>query len=177
MATSTARVPPSARWTSFDSWDYNGMKERLESFMSTLNKSTLVQHAEQVMGQKFSISEPFSAGQYWACFELIAANGSLIIARVRLPRHPDSTDAVSEQSELYSITCEVATMAFLQEKVTTVPFPCLYAYAGPGSQWAVDAGATYMLIEGFYGNTLQDIQFDICQLPVRFSLNSLKTCQ
>ena len=146
------------------------MKERLETFMSTLNKSILVQHAEHVIGQKFSISEPFSAGQYWVCFELISADGSLVIARVRLPRHPDSTDAVTEQSEIYSITCEVATMTFLREKVTTVPFPCLYVYAGPGSQWAVDAGAAYMLIEGFYGNTIQDIQFDICQLPVRVPL-------
>ena len=174
--TTTAKVPPSARWTSYNDWDYNGMKERLETFMSTLNKSTLVRHAELVMGQKVSISEPFSAGQYWACFELIAADGSLIIARVRLPRHPNNTDAVNEQSELYSITCEVATMMFLRGKVTTVPFPRLYTYAGPESQWAADAGAIYMLIEGFYGNTLQDVQFDICQLPVRGSFRPFKLC-
>lgn len=177
MATGTTKVPPSARWTSYDSWNYNGMKERLEMFMSTLNKSTLVQHAEHVMGQKYSISEPFSAGEYWACFELIAEDGNLVIARVRLPRHPDSADAVNEQSELYSITCEIATMNFLREKVTTVPFPSLYAYAGPGSQWATDAGAIYMLIEGFYGNTLLDIQFDICSLPVRFIFRISKSCQ
>lgn len=166
MATSTAKVRPSARWTSYDGWDYNGMKERLDAFMSTLNKSALVQHAEHVIGQKFSISEPFSAGQYWACFELVGADGTLVIARVRLPRHPaNSSDSVNEQSELYSITCEVATMTFLRENVSTVPFPCLYAYAGPGSQWATSAGAIYMLIEGFYGNTLQDVQWDIYELP------------
>lgn len=175
-ATSTSKVPPSMRWKSYDDWNYNGMKERLERFMSKLNKSTLVQHAEHVMGKNFSISEPFSAGQYWACFELIAADDSLIIARVRLPRHPNSTNAVDEQSESYSITCEVATMNFLCENLTTVPFPRLYAYAGPGSQWAADAGATYMLIEGFYGNTLQDVQFDICQLPVGGSFCSLRLC-
>lgn len=116
--------------------------------MTTLNKSTLVRHAELAMGQKVSISEPFSAGQYWACFELIAADGSLIIARVQLLRHLNNTDAVNEQSELYSITCEVATMMFLHGKVATIPFPRLYAYASPGSHWAADAGAIYMLIEG-----------------------------
>ncbi|MCJ1466191.1 hypothetical protein MMC07_004810 [Pseudocyphellaria aurata] len=134
--------------------------------MSTLNKSALVQHAEHVMGQKFSISEPFSAGQYWACFELVGADDTLVIARVRLPRHPDSSaDAINEQSELHSITCEVATMTFLRETVSTVRFPCLYAYAGPGSQWATSAGAIHMLIEGFHGNTFQDVQWDIYELP------------
>jgi hypothetical protein len=27
-------VPPSAGWTSYDGWDYNGMKERLERFIT-----------------------------------------------------------------------------------------------------------------------------------------------
>jgi hypothetical protein len=152
------------------------MKEQLETFITTLNKSTLVRHAELIIGQKVSISEPFSAGQYWVRFELIAADGSLIIARVRLPRHPNNTDTVDEQSELYSITCEAVTMMFLHGKATSVPFPRLYTYAGPGSQWAADAGAIYMLIEGFYGNILQDVQFDICQLPVRGFIRPFKLC-
>lgn len=67
-------------------------------------------------------------------------------------------------------------MMFLREKISTVPLPRLYTYAGPGSQWAVDAGAVYMLIEGFYGNTLQDIQFDICELPVKSYLDPFKSC-
>lgn len=133
--------------------------------------------AEHVMGQNFSISESFSAGQYWACFELISVDGSLIIAHVRLPRHSDSTGVVSEQSELYFITCDVATMNFLRESITTVPVPRLYAYAGPGSQWTLNAGAAHVLIEGFYGNTLQDVQFDICQLPVRCFFCSIKSCK
>lgn len=85
------------------------MKERLEPFMSTLNKSVLVQHAEHVMGRNFSISEPFAGGQNWACFELNAADGGVVIVRVRLSKHPDSADAANEQSELYSIIYEVAT--------------------------------------------------------------------
>ncbi|CAI6336591.1 unnamed protein product [Periconia digitata] len=56
-------------------------------------------------------------------------------------------------------------MKFLQNNATTVPTPKLYAYEPPGSQQAVDVGACYMLIEGFYGNTLQDVKFDICDLP------------
>jgi hypothetical protein len=160
-------VPPSAGWTSYDGWDYNGMKERLERCMSIINKSSLVEHTQLIIGQPVSISEAFSAGQFWCCFELLAVDGRLIIARVRLPRHPDSTDSAIEHSELYSIECEVAQMKFLHENVTGVPFPKLYAYEGPGSRRAANVGAAYMLIEGFYGNTMQDVQFDICELPVR----------
>jgi hypothetical protein len=144
--------------------------------MSTLSKSILVRHAELVMCQPVSISEPFSAGQNWPCFELIVADSSLVIARVRLPKKLNSTDSVNEQSVLYSISCEVATMIFLGEKITTIPLPRLHTYAGPGSQRAVDAGAVYMLIRGFYGNTLQEIKFDICELPVRRSLDLFRSC-
>ncbi|KFY16084.1 hypothetical protein V492_01576 [Pseudogymnoascus sp. VKM F-4246] len=56
-------------------------------------------------------------------------------------------------------------MGFLCENVTGVPFPTLYAFEGPESERATEAGAMYMLIEGFYGNTLQDVQFNICDLP------------
>lgn len=161
MATVPKNVPPRA------SWDYNGMTERLERFMSIINKSSLVEHTQLIIGQPVSISEAFSAGQFWCCFELLAGDGRLIIARVRLPRLPDSTDSANEHSELYSIECEVATMKFFHENVTGVPFPRLYAYEGPGSQRAANVGAVYMLIEGFYGNTMQDVQFNICELPVR----------
>jgi hypothetical protein len=35
-----------------------------------------------------------------------------------------------------------------------------------------DVGATYMFIEGFYGNSMQDVKYNICELPVRLSLYS-----
>ncbi|TAQ84345.1 hypothetical protein B7494_g7333 [Chlorociboria aeruginascens] len=130
-------VPLSAAWTSYDGWDYNGMKERRERFMTV--------------------------------------DGRLNIAQMQLPRHPDSTGNANEYSELYSIDCEVATMRFLHENVTGVPFPRLYAYEGPGSQRAANVGVAYMLIEGFYGNTMQDVQFNICELPVRPSSYSSHT--
>ncbi|KAJ8127251.1 hypothetical protein O1611_g6386 [Lasiodiplodia mahajangana] len=57
-------------------------------------------------------------------------------------------------------------MEFLRANVRTVPLPKLYAYEAPGSVRAINAGATYMLIEGFYGNSLQDIEHSIYNLPV-----------
>jgi hypothetical protein len=164
--TATLKIPPSARWESFEGWGYNGMKQRLEKFMDTINKTALLEHVERDSGKIAKMSESFSAGQYWCCFEFILDDYSLIIARVRLPRHPDSDENITEDSELYAIQCEVATMQFLQNKVTTIPTPKLYAYEPPGSQQAVTVGAGYMLIEGFYSNTLQDVKFDICDLPV-----------
>lgn len=160
------RLPPSARWTSFDGWDYNGMKERLDELLTKLNKSALIRHAERIKGRAFTMSKPFSAGQYWICFELIADDGSLVIARVRLPRHPDTPSTISEEDELYSIACEVSTMQLVQQRLSTITIPRVYAYEGPGSLLAVEAGAVYMLLEGFYGNTLQDVAFDMCSLPV-----------
>ncbi|KAK4104232.1 hypothetical protein N658DRAFT_565110 [Parathielavia hyrcaniae] len=129
-------------------------------------ETVLVRHAELITGQKFSISKPFSAGQYWLCLELVEADGSLIIARVRLPRHPDMPSAASDEDELYSIACEVVTMQFVRRKLPAVTVPHVYAYEGPGSQRAADSGAMYMLLEGFYGNTLQDVAPDMCRLPV-----------
>ncbi|KFY00234.1 hypothetical protein O988_03428 [Pseudogymnoascus sp. VKM F-3808] len=134
--------------------------------MATINKPALLKHSQALIGHPVTISEAFSAGQYWCCFELVIADGRLMITRVRLPRHPDSTDSAHDDSEQYSIQCEVATMEFLHENVTGVPFPKLYVYEGPGSQRAADVGATYMLIEGFYGNSMQDVQFNICELPI-----------
>lgn len=161
------RFPPSTRWSSFEGWDYNGMKQRLEGLLAKLDKSVLLRHAELIKGQKISMSEPFSAGQYWICFEMVAEDDSLIIARVRLPRHPDTPPTVNEKDEQYSMSCEVSTMRFVRQKLSTVAVPRVYAYEGPGSELAADAGAIYMLIEGFYGNTLQDVAPDLCSLSVR----------
>ncbi|KAK3682840.1 hypothetical protein B0T22DRAFT_502042 [Podospora appendiculata] len=144
---------PSKRWTSFDGWDYNGMRERLQAALDNIDRPALLRHAERIKGQKI-------------CFEMIAEDGSLVIARVRLPRHPDVPATVREEDEAYGITCEIATMEFVRQRLSAIPIPCLYAYEGPGSQLAADVGATYMLLEGFYGNTLQDVEFDICNLPV-----------
>jgi hypothetical protein len=57
-------------------------------------------------------------------------------------------------------------MAFLRHNAPTVPLPTLYAFEGPGSPRAVKAGAPYMLIEGFYGNSLQDVAQSVYNLPV-----------
>jgi hypothetical protein len=143
------------------------MKERLEAAINSINKAALIQHAEKIKGQKVRMSQPFSAGQYWICFELIAEDESLIIARLRLPRHPDAPPMVDEDDEAYAIKCEVATMDFIRQRLPGVPIPELHAYEGPRSQRAIDAGAVYMPLEGFLGNTLQDIESDICNLSVR----------
>jgi len=99
---------------------------------------------------------------------MIAEDGSLVIARVRLPRYPDTPPTISEEDEQYSIAYEVATIAFIRQKVPAITLPQICSYKGPGSQLAADAGAIYMLLEGFYGNTLQDIEPDLCNLSVRF---------
>ncbi|KAI1127359.1 hypothetical protein F5Y10DRAFT_242859 [Nemania abortiva] len=157
---------PSRRWASFDGWDYNGMKERLQTALGQIDKRALVRHAERIKGQKLTVSQPFSAGQYWICFEMVAEDKSLVIARVRLPRHPDVPVTVTEEDEAYAIACEVATMEFVRQRLSAVSLPCVYAYERAGSQLAADAGAPYMLLEGFYGNTLQDVEFDICNLHI-----------
>ncbi|KAI0856613.1 hypothetical protein F4860DRAFT_528946 [Xylaria cubensis] len=89
---------------------------------------------------------------------------SLVIARVRLPRHPNIPVTVTEEDEAYTITCEVATMEFIRKRLSAVSLPHVYAYEGVGSQLAAYVGAPYMLLEGFYGNTLRDVEFDICNL-------------
>ncbi|KAJ2892886.1 hypothetical protein MKZ38_009264 [Zalerion maritima] len=165
-AAKTSRAPPSTRWTSFDGWDYNGMKERLQGLLAKIDKSVLVRHAELIKGQKVTMSQPFSAGQHWICFEMIAEDGSLVIARVRLPRHPNTPPTVTEEDELYAIACEVATMKFVRQSLSTITIPRVYAYEGPGSQLAAEAGAIYMLLEGFYGNTLHNVVSDMCNLSV-----------
>lgn len=116
------------------------------------------------------MSQPFSAGQYWVCFELVAQDGSVVIARVRLPRHPDTPLHVTEHDETYSIACEIETMRFIREKLPGLPLPEVYAYESMDSDWSNRAGATYMLLEGFRGNSIQDLAFDLCQLPVSAKL-------
>lgn len=86
------------------------MKQRLQLALTTIDKPALTSHAELIKGQKMRMSQPFSAGQYWICFEIIAEDETLMIARVRLPRHPDVPVTVSEEDEVYAIDCEVATI-------------------------------------------------------------------
>uniref|UniRef100_A0A0B7K3K4 Uncharacterized protein n=1 Tax=Bionectria ochroleuca TaxID=29856 RepID=A0A0B7K3K4_BIOOC len=160
-----SKTPPSRRWTSFESWNYHGMRERLEELLAKLDKGILLEHAELITGQKCRMSEPFSAGQYWICFEIIAEDSRLIIARVRLPRHPQASFNTSEKDEQYAIACEIATMRFVRQRLPTLAIPQVYAYEDHESQLAINAGAAYMLLEGFYGNTLQDIVPDLCSLP------------
>lgn len=143
------------------------MKERLDEFLAKkLDTSVLVRHAEQVLQQTVTLSDPFSAGQYWVCLEMVAQDQRLVIARVRLPRHPDAPVTYSSEHDRYLIDCEVATMKFVRQSLPGIKIPRLYAYEAAGSSYASSAGAPYMLIESFYGNTLQDVKFDICDLPV-----------
>ncbi|KAK5996905.1 hypothetical protein PT974_02252 [Cladobotryum mycophilum] len=122
MATRIPRALPSRRWASFEGWDYNGTKERLQNALEKIDKSALINHAELIKGQRVTMSQPFSVGQYWACFEMIAEDGSLIIARARLPRHPDSPSTISEEDEEHAIACEIATMKFVRKRLSTIPF-------------------------------------------------------
>lgn len=112
------------------------------------------------------MSKSFSAGQYWICFEMVAQDKSIVIARVRLPRHPDTPATVSEEDVAYAINCEVVAMEFVRLRLNAVSLPRIYACEGMGSRQAAIAGAPYILLEGFYGNTLQDVEFDICDLPI-----------
>ncbi|CAK7267749.1 hypothetical protein SEPCBS119000_002710 [Sporothrix epigloea] len=156
---------PSSRWTCLDPWDFDGLKERLEKQIERVNLPVLKSHAEQILGEPVTLSTPFSAGQYWVCFELVAADGRLIIARVRLPQHPDSSVDRSLDDERYRIECEVATMYYVRQTLPNVKLPRVYAHEPAGSDRATAAGAPYMLLEGFYGNTLFDVKFDMRQLP------------
>jgi hypothetical protein len=155
---------PSERWSSFADWNYGGMRQRLEGFMASIDKAALTEHASVLLGSPASMSEPFSAGQYWCCFELVAPDDRFLVVRVRLPNHPESS--ATDADEGYLMQCEVATMKFLRANARTVPIPELYAYEAPGSTWAINAGAAYMLIQGFYGNSLQDIGQSIYNLPI-----------
>ncbi|KAL2891241.1 Phosphotransferase enzyme family protein [Ceratocystis lukuohia] len=161
-----SRTLPSARWTSFANWDYNHLHERLHYILGVIDKPALIRHAESIKGQKFTMSEPFSAGQNWICFEMVGQDdGSLIIARVRLPRHPDYPFPISDAEKQYALECEVSTMRYVRCRLPDIPVPEVYAYEGPASPLAASVGAVYMLIQGFYGNTLFDMYPDIRDLP------------
>lgn len=157
---------PSRKWLSFDGWDYNGMRQRLERALETIKKGSLIDHAEHVTGQKMVMSEPFSAGQYWICFELVGEDGTLVIARVRLPRHPDAPPTVTDEDMEYATQCEIATMRCVRDRVPSITIPKIYAYEPGDSPKAKEAGGAYMIMEGFRGNTLLDMEFDMTQLPV-----------
>lgn len=144
------------------------MKERIEGLLRKLDKSAIIRNAEHILGQKFNLSKPFSAGQYWVCFELVGQDSDLlVIARVRLPKHPDIPAPLDQRAELRSVKCEVETMRYIKNQIPTLVIPEVYAYAESSSKEAEEAGAVYMLIQGFYGNTLQDVEFDMTHLPVR----------
>ncbi|ATY63594.1 hypothetical protein A9K55_008939 [Cordyceps militaris] len=152
MSSKEQKDLPSARWQSFDGWDYNGMKERLEDALEIINKVALISHAEHVVGRKFGMSEPFSAGQYWICFELVAEDGSLVIARVRLPRHPEVSLTATDNDLEYAIECEIATMRYVRSKLPNVTIPRIYAYEPAGSPPQL-------------GNMLLDMEYDMTRLP------------
>lgn len=142
-----SKLRPSQKWTSFDPWDYGDMKQRLEHAWAQINKSVIVKQAELVVNRTFRMSDPFSAGQYWICFELVAEDESLVIARVRLPRHPELLNTMTQDDEEYMMQFEVATMQYINHKLPNLAIPTLYAVAQPGSQLAMDAGAPYMLTQ------------------------------
>lgn len=144
------------------------MKERLEAALGNIDRPALLSHAESMTRQDVVMSEAFSAGQNWICFEIVAADGSLVIARVRLPRHAALPSAVSDEDLQYSTQCELATMRYIQDRPPSIRVPRFYAYEPAGSPRAKAAGASYMLTEGFYGNTLKDFELDMTVLPMCF---------
>ncbi|KAL7816781.1 hypothetical protein V8C44DRAFT_263466 [Trichoderma aethiopicum] len=158
---------PSTHWQSLNDHP-SPQNHHLSTFLSTINKNPLINHASEILGSPASMSTAFSAGHYWCCFELTttssSSDDSFLIARIRLPQHPENKH--SDDEEEYLMQCEVATMAFLVETIKSIPMPKLYAYEPPSSTRAADVGAAYMLIQGFYGNTLQDVNLNIYNLPI-----------
>lgn len=55
-------------------------------------------------------------------------------------------------------------MRVVGQNLSAVAVPTAYAYGGPGSQLATEAGASYMLLEGTHGNILQNVATDWCSL-------------
>ncbi|KAJ2989404.1 hypothetical protein NUW58_g3484 [Xylaria curta] len=155
---------PSRRWTSFGGWNYNGMKERLQAALGQIDKRALVRHAERIKGQKLTMSQPFSPASIGSAWRWLLKTGALLLPEFACPATPDIPVTVTAEDEAYTIECEVATMEFIRQRLTAVSLPRVYTYEGVGSQLAAHAGAPYMLLEGFYGNTLQDVEFDICNL-------------
>lgn len=159
MSQSTQALP-SARWTSFENWNWGDWGPRLKAFLAAINKPAIVSHASTLIGKTLTLSTPFSAGQYWCCFELVAPDGTLVIARVRLP--PLDPHATLDHD--YRAACEVATMAYVRD-TTDIPVPRVHAYEPPESPRAHAAGAAYMLLEGLRGNSLMDLETDLADLP------------
>lgn len=157
---------PSRRWTSLEGSD-DDSRERLQVAIGRINKCVLVEHTQRIIGQKVTMSEPFSVSQCSACFEMVAQDGSLIIAKVALPQDPNDPGARSAERQAYSLACEASTMKFVGLKIPDFPVGQVYAHEGPESQLAIEVGAAYILLEGFYGNTLQDVVPDLTLTDVR----------
>ncbi|KAF6804847.1 hypothetical protein CMUS01_14754 [Colletotrichum musicola] len=159
------RELPSKRWTSLDG-RVDDTRARLQTAITTINKSALVEHAQHIKGQDVTMSLPFSVGQCSVCFELVAEDGTLIIAKVAMPHDPDDPAARSPEKQAYSLACEASTLQFVKLKMPDFLVPRVYAHEGPGSPLAIEVGAAYMLLEGLYGNTLQDVAPDLTLLSV-----------
>jgi hypothetical protein len=56
--------------------------------MVNLDNSALIRHTDVITGKRVHVvvSEPFSVGQHWICFKMIAEDGSHVIALIRLLR-------------------------------------------------------------------------------------------
>lgn len=135
-------APPSADWTSYEGWDEDWDHDGLKSFIDTIDRSSLVEHAQLIFSRLVSISDRFHVGVDWCLYELLTSDERIIIARMRLPKHPNAIDA-NEDSEKYAIECEVATMRFLQNKVKSIPCPKLYAYEDAANTGPFTDSGTY----------------------------------
>jgi len=145
---------PSTQWKSYQDWNWGGMDVRLKHFLAGIHKPAIVTN------KHVKISDPFAAGQYWCCLELVADDGTLFIARMRLPPHPEATGYLDDSLR---IDCELATMNYVRSR-TSIPVPKVFAYEKEGSAKAHIVGAPYMIIEGFRGTTLQD-SIDLFDIP------------
>lgn len=168
MQKSSKRAPPSTKWTSLTDWDWGDWGPRLKQFLKTINKQAITAHASALIPDKnLTMSEPFSAGQNWCCFEMVADDDdeTLVIARVQLPPlHPETQTQTQALDRDYRTMCEVATISYLND-TTDLPIPRVYAYEPSGSIRAKQVGAPYMLLEGLYGNSLVDVDIDLSDLP------------
>lgn len=124
---------PSIHWKSFKDWNWGGMNTRLESFFASIQKPAIIEHVLVLTGKSVKINDPFSAGQYWCCLELVAEDGTLFIARMRLPPHPGATGCLDTSLR---INRELVTMNYVRLK-TTIPVPKIFAYEGEGSRGLV----------------------------------------
>lgn len=135
----------------------------MKQFLKTINKPAITAHASAITDKNLTMSEPFSAGQDWCCFEMVAGDDdeTLVIARVQLPALPETQAQALDRD--YRTKCEVATMPYLGQ-TTDLPIPRVYAYKAFNSTKAKQTGAPYMLLEGLYGNSLADVNIDLSEL-------------